>query len=117
MTLAERPAVAHTRTAGVHPLARYTWQDARDVAMIYLAGGMTSSRAFAAAADPEHIRIVRTGEGLPAVLRPSGPAPDDGSTERMCLMIAEAMRELEAEGFDAAAYMREIQRKLGRAAS
>ena len=28
-------------------------------------------------------------------------------------MVAEAMRELEAEGFDAAAYMREIGRNHG----
>jgi hypothetical protein len=66
------------------------------------------------AADPEHIRAVRTGEALPEEVRAFfEPTPDDGSTERMFTMIAAAMDELVAEGFDVVGYRQEIEREYG----
>lgn len=111
MTVTETLATNH----GASPtpsLREYTRQDARDVAMIYLAGGMTPGGIRKSAADPEHIRRVRTAEALPEELRPE-PIPDDGSLERMLGMIADTMDELITEGFDAAAYRQQIEHKYG----
>lgn len=63
----------------------YTLEDARQVARIYLSGGMT----------PAELREDTALRGTPA-------------DRRRFAMIADAMDTLVAEGFDAVAYRREI---------
>jgi hypothetical protein len=69
---------------------RYSEQDAREAAMIYLAAGATS-----------------------AALRENTALRGDREDRRMSAMIADQMDELTAEGFDAAAYKRQIDQAYG----
>lgn len=80
----------------------YTGQDARDFAKIWLAMGVTAAEMRDLAGDPGHIARVRASFAAAGL----GASPE--RIRRRAELRAAAAAQLEAEGFDAAAYAAEL---------